>query len=214
MGANAWNYPASQGWTKGQLCNSDVYPTLEHEERPIGVHTVILRRFGRAVAPLVSESNTDQVIRKFNVGDNHCTELVVDMSKNNSQCLTYEWWADNEWHYNGWSDGSCPTDYGSLDRTEHPIGVSCIDILTYGKGGVRPLVELSEDLMIIHNIPTGAAHCIEMFWEGGKNNEYWKEHGYQYPAPLWEPDRCNHTTYNWFNRNETVAEGVVESTWG
>jgi hypothetical protein len=214
--ANAYAYPASQGWTKGSLCDPKVYPKLEHENHPIGVDDVTLRRLGKAPPALIQAE--PQKISKFEIGDNHCTNLVIDMSKNSTECLTYQWWADNKWHYDGWTDGTCSKPYTKMTRDEHPIAVPCIDIFSYGVGAqVEPLVEVSEEwtnVMIMHNIAPGGSHCTELYWQGGKNNPYWKEHGYQYPQPLWQPSTCDRKTFNWFNRNGTIAEGVTAETWG
>merc|ERR1711966_302079 len=204
---NAWAYPASQGWTNGSLCDQKVFPVVEHENNPIGVDSVTLRRLGHA--PPMMLAGAQETIRKFEVGDNHCTELVVDMAKNNSQCLTYQWWTDNQWHYASWNNGTCPAPYTKLDRTDHPIAVRCIDLDIYGQGSVEPLTESADEAMIIHNIAPGAQHCTELYWQHGKQNAYWKAHGYQYPQPLWMPGKCDRTKYNWWNRNGTVAIGVT-----
>jgi len=213
--ANAWNYPSTQGWTNGSLCDTKVYPDIEHQNNPIGVHSVTLRRLGHTSDAVELLTQHAPRLSKYEVGDNHCTNLVIDFSKNSSECLTYEWWTENSWHYDAWSNGSCPKPYTSLDRDEHPIAVPCIDLYSYGAGQlVEPLVELKDETMVIHNIAPGGQHCTELYWEGGKENEYWKEHGYQYPQPLWMPDKCDRKKYNWWNRNSTVASGVTSETWG
>jgi len=213
--ANAWSYPAKDGWKNGSLCDTNSYPVVEHQSEPIGVNSVTLRRLGKS-PPLVSiMEQAAPVVRKFEVGDNHCTELVIDMALNNSECQTYEWWTENDWHYVNWGNGTCPKPYTKLDRTDHPIAVKCIDLNEYGVDKVVPL-SLSEiaDSMIIHNIAPGAAHCTEMYFAGGKDNAYWKNHGYQYPTALWPVGKCDRVKYNWFNRNSTIDVGVTSETWG
>jgi len=215
--ANAWSYPTSQGWTNGSVCDPKSYPVVEHQSQPIGVDSVTLRRMGKtpALAVMQTASTAPPVIRKFEVGDNHCTELVIDMSLNTSECQTYEWWTENDWHYVNWGNGSCPKPYTKLDRTEHPIAVKCIDLDDYGVDTVAPLAESEiSDVMILHNVSPGAAHCTEMYFEGGKANNYWKQHGYQYPPSLWPDGKCNRSVYNWFNRNSTIDVGVTSETWG
>merc|ERR1712159_615934 len=63
--ANAYAYPASKGWTKGSLCDQKVYPAIEHQNSPIGVHSVVLRRLGSSAL----SSSPPKIIRKYNVGD-------------------------------------------------------------------------------------------------------------------------------------------------
>jgi len=211
--ANAYAYPASGGWTNGSLCDPKKYSVVEQHEHPIGVADVTLRRCGKGPSALLTEAAPVK-ISIYEVGDNHCTNLVVDMSKNGTECLTYQWWTDNAWHYDGWTKGTCSAPYTKLTRDEHPIAVPCIDLFSYGVGAeVEPLAE-SDDVMIIHNVAPGNKHCTEIYWQDGKQNEYWKQHGYQYPSPLWQPDKCDRKTFNWFNRNSTVAEGVTSQEWG
>lgn len=182
-------------------------------------------------APLAAVEATPEVVRKYMVGDNHCTELVVDMSKNSSYCQADAWWTDNKWHYASWTDGHCPAPYTKLDRTDHPIAVRCVDVDTYGKGSLEALDQQQPDhtaywkrvagvkeeqaeTMIIHNVAPGGAHCTEIYWAGGKDNACWKNHGYQYPPNLWPSGRCDRTKFNWFNRDGTICDGASSKTWG
>merc|ERR1712086_581758 len=183
--ANSYAYPASQGWTNGSVCDPKTYPVVEQHEHPIGVNDVTLRRCG----------------------------------KNGTECLTYQWWTDNAWHYDGWTKGTeCPAPYTKLTRDEHPIAVPCIDLFSYGVGAeVEPLAEVSQEwtsVMILHTVQSGGSHCTELYWQEGKDNQYWKDHGYQYPTNLWPQGTCDRSVYNWWNRNSTVAEGVTMEQWG
>jgi hypothetical protein len=80
---------------------------------------------------------------------------------------------------------------------------------------VVPEVEMiSEDVIVINSpSPGNHAHCTEITFIGGKDNAYYKAHGYQYTAPAWQTGPCG-KQYNWFNRNETIAEDVVETILG
>ena len=57
------------------------------------------------------------------------------------------------------------------------------------------------------------AHCYEVYITGGESNPFWVDHGYQYQPPVWTPGPCP-AEYNWFNRNVTIAAGVVETVRG
>eukprot|EP00658_Telonema_sp_P-2_P014405 TRINITY_DN15476_c0_g1_i3.p1 TRINITY_DN15476_c0_g1~~TRINITY_DN15476_c0_g1_i3.p1 ORF type:complete len:168 (+),score=40.85 TRINITY_DN15476_c0_g1_i3:253-756(+) len=159
-------------------------------------------------------SAESKVIKKIEVGDNHCAQLVVDMGKNSSLCQVDDWWLNNAWHYTAWTNGDCPKPYTHLDRIEHPIGVSCVDLNTYGSPAVAPLVDDVAEEKTIHNISPGGAHCTEIYINDPATNAYWKAHGYQYPTVLWPVGECDRKIYNWFNRNGTIAEGVTSKTWG
>jgi hypothetical protein len=75
--------------------------------------------------------------------------------------------------------------------------------------------EASDDVLWVNQPTPGThAHCVEMAFKGGKKNAYYQAHGYQYQPPIWASGRCPNPPYNWFNKNETIAEGVVETTLG
>ena len=73
------------------------------------------------------------------------------------------------------------------------------------------------DSVVIHNVvagpsdPTGSAHCYQLTVP--LPNKWWASHGYQYTMPPWAEGKCP-AKYNWFNRNETVAPGAMESIYG
>merc|ERR1712160_173270 len=104
--ANSYAYPATQGWTNGSVCDPKTYPVVEQHEHPIGVNDVTLRRCGKKVSATLAEAASEK-ISIYEVGDNHCTLLSIDMAKNGTECLTYQWWTDNAWHYDGWTKGTC-----------------------------------------------------------------------------------------------------------
>jgi hypothetical protein len=78
---------------------------------------------------------------------------------------------------------------------------------------VAPLESAGKDIVIHSVTPGNHAHCTEIFFVGGKDNEYYKAHGYQYTPPIWEPTPCP-AKYNWFNNNKTIAAGVTEELRG
>jgi len=71
-----------------------------------------------------------------------------------------------------------------------------------------------DNLYIINSQSPGShAHCTQIAFAGGKSNEYYQGHAYQYVEPVWIPGPCD-AKYNWFNNNSTIAPGVVQTLFG
>merc|ERR1711937_652295 len=77
---------------------------------------------------MVEATATAEVIRKHQVQQNQCLELVIDMSKNSSECQTYSWWTDHAWHYVDWSNGTCPAPYTHVTRCTFGGGALIVDV--------------------------------------------------------------------------------------
>merc|ERR1711939_637874 len=82
-----------------------------------------------------------------------------------------------------------------------------------------------EDTFVVYTTtPGNHAHCTQMAFgctknaKGatvcGKNNPYYLEHGYQYQPPTWTVGACPNPPYNWFNKNTTIAPGVLQTLMG
>jgi hypothetical protein len=75
---------------------------------------------------------------------------------------------------------------------------------------VAPLA--SDDIVLHMQSPGNHAHCTEIHFFHGKDNKYWQAHGYQYTS--WKTGQCDRGYYNWFNRNTTIAQDVVQEIRG
>ena len=75
-------------------------------------------------------------------------------------------------------------------------------------------VDAAADYTISMPSPGNQAHCTEITFQGGKDNAYWLEHGYQYTTPPWSVGPCDRVKYNWFNNKKPIASGVVETLLG
>jgi hypothetical protein len=76
-------------------------------------------------------------------------------------------------------------------------------------------VSLFEDkTLLVHQAsPADPAHCLQLAFLDGAENDYYKGHGYQYQPPLWAAGPCP-AKYNWFNRKVAIAPGVTQTTMG
>jgi hypothetical protein len=130
-------------------------------------------------------------------------------------------------------NGSCPSNYGLLEKSEFdkvcltggnlkyclPHNIITVKENTRGVASVTELDVMEVDevasasVLVINNVAPGGAHCMELSFQGGKNNDYYKSHGYQYQPPVWNQGLCA-KKFNFFNRNQTIAPGVVMTTLG
>jgi len=239
-GANNYKY---KDWQTG-LCDSTAYPSVESVTHPGTAPKVTLRKLGHgkedgwtpkslfmaAAGKTVdcrSDKTTDPIKISFDNAagsfakirgcqNQYACKPYQDCELNMADSSTESVVIDASFKYMVFTyKGACAGNETELypDANMHWPATYTIKC---PKTEVTMLAEenVSEDTLVINSPSPGShAHCEELSFAGGKNNAYWKAHGYQYTPPVWNMGPCA-KKYNWFNKNQTIAPGVTETTLG
>merc|ERR1711934_951859 len=228
---NEWKYTS---WKDG-LCDNKTWPVVEEDTHLDGISSVTFRKSGHkaagnattelAWAGASKDCRTDKTSKPTSID---FTNAAKDKTKirgcqNQYACKPY---VDCELDlapgasetividssfkyfiftfYNAEESELYP-DYNMKYPAQYSIKEPTVQALADEAAG--------DDYVIYQESPGNHAHCTQISFSDGKNNPYYKAHGYQYQPPVWTAGACP-AKYNWFNKNETIAPGVVESLRG
>lgn len=235
--ANEYKYTS---WKTG-LCDSSVYPSIESVTHPPASTKVTLRKLGHGTEEEAAVTMMATTGKTVDCRTNKTSEEIAIAFTNAAGAFAKIRGCQDQFACKPYVDCELAMAAGSTETVVVDASFKYF-VFTYKKPytgqetelypdanlkypktytikapGDYSLAEnmlLSEETLVINSpSPGNHAHCTELSFAGGKNNAYYQDHGYQYQPPIWENGPCA-AKYNWFNRNTTVAPGVVQTELG